>query len=68
MSALDADSARAVLDAAESFCLDGGGTVLLVSHADFAPRRVSPLLCSLQNGVLTSPARAKTGESAPQEA
>lgn len=52
VSALDAESARAVLDAAESFCLDGGGTVLLVSHADYAPARVSPLRFELSGGVL----------------
>ena len=63
VSALDAESARAVLDAAEAFCLDGGGTVLLVSHADFAPRRVSPLLCSLKDGVLARPASTKTDGS-----
>jgi putative ABC transport system ATP-binding protein len=56
VSALDADSARAVLDAAESFCLDAGGTVLLVSHSDFAPRRVSPLRYRLQDGRLESSA------------
>jgi len=52
VSALDADSARAVLNAAEAFCLDSGGTVLLVSHADFAPRRVSPLRYRLHNSRL----------------
>jgi len=52
VSALDPDSARAVLDAAESFCLEAGGTALLVSHADFAPRRVSPLRYRLQGGHL----------------
>jgi len=52
VSALDADSARAVLDAAESFCLDDGGTVLFVSHADFAPRRVAPTLYRLEAGRL----------------
>jgi len=52
VSALDADSARAVMDAAESFCLDDGGTVLLVSHAEFAPTRVSPLAFRLENGRL----------------
>lgn len=52
VSALDAESARAVLDAAESFCLDAGGTVLLVSHADFSPARVKPLQCRLEAGRL----------------
>lgn len=52
VSALDADSARAVLDAAESFCLDDGGTVLFVSHADFAPRRVAPTQYRLEAGRL----------------
>lgn len=52
VSALDADSARAVLDAAESFCLDQGGTVLLVSHADFTPSRVAPTHYRLENGKL----------------
>jgi putative ABC transport system ATP-binding protein len=53
VSALDADSARAVLDAAEGFCLDDGGTVVLVSHADFAPARVSPIHFELAGGVLS---------------
>jgi len=51
-SALDPESARAVLAAAESFCLDGGGTVVLVSHAEFAPARVAPLCAHLENGRL----------------
>lgn len=54
VSALDADSSRAVLDAAESFCLDAGGTVLLVSHAEFTPQRVSPLHYRLHDGRLES--------------
>ena len=53
VSALDAESARAVLDAAESFCLDDGGTVVLVSHAEFTPARVSPVQYALSGGVLT---------------
>jgi putative ABC transport system ATP-binding protein len=53
VSALDADSARAVLDAAEGFCLDDGGTVVLVSHADFVPARVAPLHFELAGGVLS---------------
>jgi len=53
VSALDAESARAVLDAAESFCLDDGGTVVLVSHAEFTPARVSPVHYALSGGVLT---------------
>jgi len=52
VSALDQESARAVLDAAESFCLDRGGTVILVSHADFAPARVSPVHYRLEGGRL----------------
>lgn len=52
VSALDADSARAVMDAAEAFCLDHGGTVLLVSHAEFRPARVSPLRAHLADGRL----------------
>ncbi|MDR3641647.1 MAG: ABC transporter ATP-binding protein [Humidesulfovibrio sp.] len=51
-SALDPDSASAVLTAAESFCLDSGGTVLLVSHADFTPTRVSPVHYRLEGGRL----------------
>lgn len=50
VSALDADSARAVMDAAESFCQDHGGTVVLVSHAAFRPARVSPLRARLAEG------------------
>ncbi|OIO02297.1 MAG: hypothetical protein AUJ49_06400 [Desulfovibrionaceae bacterium CG1_02_65_16] len=53
VSALDADSARAVLDAAEGFCLDDGGTVVLVSHAAFAPARVVPLRYELSGGALS---------------
>lgn len=53
VSALDAESARAVMDAAEGFCLDDGGTVLLVSHAEFTPARVSPLAYRLEQGRLT---------------
>lgn len=49
VSALDACSSRAVLNAAESFCLDAGGTVLLVSHAEFVPRRVAPQHYRLEN-------------------
>jgi putative ABC transport system ATP-binding protein len=59
VSALDAESARAVMDAAESFCLDHGGTVLLVSHAEFSPARVSPLAFRLESGRL---AKAEAGE------
>lgn len=51
-SALDPGSAAAVLTAAESFCLDAGGTVVLVSHAEFTPARVSPLPYHLENGRL----------------
>lgn len=40
------------MDAAESFCLDDGGTVLLVSHAEFKPARVAPLPFHLSEGVL----------------
>jgi len=40
------------MDAAESFCLDGGGTVLLVSHAEFHPARVTPLPFHLSQGIL----------------
>jgi putative ABC transport system ATP-binding protein len=52
-SALDSASASAVLAAAESFCLDSGGTVLLVSHADFTPARVSPMHYRLEGGRLS---------------
>lgn len=52
VSALDPDSARAVLGAAESFCLDAGGTVLLVSHANFFPARVRPQAYRLEGGRL----------------
>lgn len=52
VSALDPESARAVMAAAESFCLDDGGTVLLVSHAEFKPARVRPLPFHLSEGVL----------------
>ncbi|MBI5519238.1 MAG: ATP-binding cassette domain-containing protein [Desulfovibrio sp.] len=52
VSALDPESARAVMDAAESYCLDDGGTVVLVSHAEFEPRRVSPQLFRLEGGRL----------------
>lgn len=52
VSALDPESARAVMDAAESYCLDDGGTVVLVSHAEFSPRRVSPLAFRLEGGRL----------------
>ncbi|MDQ7836172.1 MAG: ABC transporter ATP-binding protein [Humidesulfovibrio sp.] len=51
-SALDPESAGAVLAAAESFCLDHGGTVVLVSHAEFRPERVAPLAFALQGGSL----------------
>jgi len=51
-SALDPESAGAVLAAAESFCLDHGGTVVLVSHAEFRPERVAPLAFVLQGGRL----------------
>lgn len=53
VSALDPESAQAVMDAAESFCLEGGGTVLLVSHAVYSPARVSPLRCALGDGRLS---------------
>jgi putative ABC transport system ATP-binding protein len=52
-SALDPESARAVLAAAESFCLDHGGTVILVSHAEFRPERVTPLPFVLNGGQLS---------------
>ncbi len=52
VSALDPDSAAAVLAAAEGFCLDRGGTVLLVSHAPFAPVRVAPIAYHLDSGKL----------------
>ena len=52
VSALDQESARAVLDAAESFCLERGGTVILVSHADFVPARVAPAHYRLEGGRL----------------
>ncbi len=51
-SALDPESAQAVLRAAESFCLDQGGTVILVSHAEFAPARVTPAPYVLCGGTL----------------
>ncbi|MDO9630750.1 MAG: ABC transporter ATP-binding protein [Humidesulfovibrio sp.] len=51
-SALDPESAAAVLGAAESFCLDQGGTVILVSHAEFAPARVTPVPYMLSGGQL----------------
>ncbi|MGE4297761.1 MAG: ATP-binding cassette domain-containing protein [Desulfovibrionaceae bacterium] len=41
-SALDAASRREVEDAAETACL-AGVAVVLISHADYAPRRVAPL-------------------------
>ncbi|MBU1040073.1 MAG: ATP-binding cassette domain-containing protein [Proteobacteria bacterium] len=52
-SALDPESARAVLCAAESFCLEGGGTVILVSHAEFTPERVTPVPYTLCCGQLS---------------
>ena len=52
-SALDPESAQAVLSAAESFCLDQGGTVILVSHAEFAPLRVTPAPYVLNGGQLS---------------
>lgn len=51
-SALDPESAAAVLGAAESFCLDQGGTVILVSHAEFTPTRVTPVPYVLSGGQL----------------
>jgi len=59
-SALDPESASAVLGAAESFCLDQGGTVVLVSHAEFAPARVAPVAYVLGGGRL-GPARPGGG-------
>jgi putative ABC transport system ATP-binding protein len=55
-SALDPDSAAAVLAAAEDACVDGGVTVLLVSHTDFAPRRVAPQNLRLSGGRLAQEA------------
>ena len=63
MSALDPSSARAVLAAAESFCLDAGGTVLLVSHAELAPDRVTPRHYRLEAGRL-EPGRLMGGGAA----
>ncbi len=51
-SALDPDSAAAVLAAAEDTCLDAGVTVVLVSHTDFTPRRVTPQHLRLESGRL----------------
>jgi putative ABC transport system ATP-binding protein len=62
-SALDPESARAVLNAAESFCLDRGGTVILVSHAEFAPVRVRPVAYALCCGKLGKAAGAGGGLS-----
>ena len=53
-SALDPESAQAVLNAAESFCLDQGGTVILVSHAEFTPQRVTPTPSVLGGGGLVA--------------
>ena len=53
-SALDPESAQAVLSAAESFCLDQGGTVILVSHAEFTPQRVTPTPYVLGGGGLVA--------------
>lgn len=55
-SALDPDSAAAVLQAAEDTCLDAGVTVVLVSHTEFAPRRVVPQNLRLDAGKLTQEA------------
>lgn len=52
VSALDPESAAAVMAAAEAFCLRGG-TVLLVSHADVAPAGLRPLAYTLAGGKLT---------------
>ncbi len=51
-SALDPESAAAVIAAAEDACLARGVTVLLVSHADFEPRRVAPRNLRLEGGRL----------------
>jgi len=51
-SALDPDSAAAVLAAAEDICLDRGVSVVLVSHTEFTPRRVTPQNLHLEAGRL----------------
>lgn len=52
VSALDAASKEAVEDAAERLCLERGMTVILVSHAGFAPRRVSPRRLVVENNTV----------------
>jgi len=52
VSALDAASKDAVEDAAERLCLTRGMTVILVSHAGFSPRRVSPMRLVVANNTV----------------
>ncbi|MFP4474288.1 MAG: ATP-binding cassette domain-containing protein [Desulfatibacillaceae bacterium] len=51
-SALDPASREVVENAAESLCLDRGMTVFMVSHAEFTPKRVDPLLARVSGGTL----------------
>jgi putative ABC transport system ATP-binding protein len=48
-SALDAESRRVVEAAAEDFCLRGG-TVVMISHAEYEPSRVEPRALDVRSG------------------
>jgi putative ABC transport system ATP-binding protein len=51
-SALDDESRRVVLARLESLCVDGGTGIVLVTHQQFTPARVTPHRLRLQDGRL----------------
>ncbi|MBT4097519.1 MAG: ATP-binding cassette domain-containing protein [Gemmatimonadetes bacterium] len=51
-SALDDESRRVVLARLESLCVDGGMGVVLVTHRQFTPARITPRRLRLQDGHL----------------
>lgn len=51
-SALDQESSLIVERMAESLCMDQGKAVIMVSHKEFNPERVSPVTINVSNGRL----------------
>jgi putative ABC transport system ATP-binding protein len=52
-SALDDESSHIVENMAEALCIDQGKAIVLVSHREFKPRRVRPVVIHVENGILS---------------